>query len=174
MSTRFGGLLLSVALPAVLVAQSTAPVAKAFKDDAAIKERNLVAAAVAMPAADYGFKPTAAQMTFGDAVLHVAEGNDFLCSSIGNMKAPPRPALTAASGKDTLVARLKDTFKFCDDALAGLDDSRLGEPVPFFGGHTVSRADAMTVTTGDWSDHYSQMAIYLRLKGQLPPTAKKP
>jgi len=25
----------------------------------------------------------------------------------------------------------------------------------------------------DWEDHYSQMAIYLRLNGLLPPTAKK-
>ena len=25
----------------------------------------------------------------------------------------------------------------------------------------------------DWADHYSQLAIYLRLNGFLPPTAKK-
>jgi len=30
------------------------------------------------------------------------------------------------------------------------------------------------LTTGDWADHYSQMANYLRLNGILPPTAKKP
>ncbi len=28
------------------------------------------------------------------------------------------------------------------------------------------------ITTGDWADHYSQVAIYLRLNGLLPPTAK--
>ena len=28
-------------------------------------------------------------------------------------------------------------------------------------------------TVADWADHYSQMAIYLRLNGLLPPTAKK-
>jgi hypothetical protein len=31
----------------------------------------------------------------------------------------------------------------------------------------------MLVTVGDWADHYSQSAIYLRLNGLLPPTAKK-
>ena len=31
----------------------------------------------------------------------------------------------------------------------------------------------MTIATGDWADHYSQVAIYLRLNGILPPTAKK-
>jgi hypothetical protein len=35
-----------------------------------------------------------------------------------------------------------------------------------------SRAAVMTITTGDWADHYSQVAIYLRLNGVLPPTAK--
>jgi hypothetical protein len=32
----------------------------------------------------------------------------------------------------------------------------------------------MTATTADYADHYSQMAIYLRLNGLLPPTAKRP
>ena len=29
----------------------------------------------------------------------------------------------------------------------------------------------MTLTTGDWADHYSQSAIYMRLNGILPPSA---
>jgi hypothetical protein len=37
-----------------------------------------------------------------------------------------------------------------------------------------SRAGLMTIATGDWADHYSQAAIYLRLNGLLPPTAKRP
>ena len=32
---------------------------------------------------------------------------------------------------------------------------------------------AALITVADWADHYSQMAIYLRLNGLLPPTAKK-
>jgi hypothetical protein len=32
----------------------------------------------------------------------------------------------------------------------------------------------IVATTADWADHYSQQAIYLRLNGLLPPTAKKP
>jgi len=42
-----------------------------------------------------------------------------------------------------------------------------------FGGKTVSRATAEIITVGDWADHYSQMANYLRLNNLLPPTAKK-
>jgi Tfp pilus assembly protein PilZ len=50
----------------------------------------------------------------------------------------------------------------------------MGEALPFFGGRKMSRAAIMTLTTGDWADHYSQYANYLRLNGMLPPTAKKP
>jgi hypothetical protein len=42
-----------------------------------------------------------------------------------------------------------------------------------FGPKPRSRAETMFITTGDWADHYSQVAIYLRLNGVLPPTAKK-
>lgn len=163
-----------LAAPTLARAQAPAVVATAFRNDASEKARNLIAAAETMPAEDYGFKPTPAQMTFGDVVLHVAQGNDFLCGAIGGIKAPGRSALKATAAKDLLVARLKETFAFCNDVLAGLDDSHLAEEVPFFGGRTMTRAAIMTVTTGDWADHYSQAAIYLRLEGQLPPTAKKP
>lgn len=173
MLTRAHSLMLALAtIPTMLAAQ--APVANAFRNDASSKARNLIAAAEEMPAENYGFKPTPAQMTFGQAVLHLAEGNDFLCSAIGGVKAPSRAELADTAGKDVLVARLKDTFAFCDRAFATLDDSKLAEQVPFFGGRTMTRAAVMTVATGDWSDHYSQAAIYLRINGHLPPTARKP
>lgn len=158
--------------PALVAAQ--APVAAAFRDDAKQVGTNLMAAADLMPAAKFKYKPTPAQMSFGDIVRHLSQGNDFLCGTIGGTKAPERTKLAPAAGKAELVARLKETFKFCDDALATLDDSKLAEPLPMFGGKMMSRAAVMTITTGDWADHYSQAAIYLRLNGMLPPTAKKP
>jgi len=149
------------------------PVTTAFREDASRVGKNLIAAAEEMPAGKYGFKPTPAQMSFGDIVVHLAQGNDFLCGAIGGSKAPTRAKVAATDGKEALVARLRETFQFCDQALASLDDSKLGEQVPFFGGRTRTRAAVMTVTTGDWADHYSQSAIYLRLNGLLPPTAKR-
>lgn len=170
---RFLTLVLA-AIPSLAAAQAAAPVAKAFRDDESAKARILVGAAEEMPAEKYGFKPTPAQLSFARVVLHLAQGNDFLCGTIGGVKAPARAELADTASKDLLVARLKETFKFCDDALASLDDSRLAEEIPFFGGRMMTRAAIMTITTGDWADHYSQAAIYLRLNGELPPTAKKP
>jgi len=178
MSIRAYAVTLAVALlPRLAAAQqaaSTAPVAEAFRDNARRASTNLVAAAEEMPAEKYSFKPTPSQMSFGDVVAHVAEGNDYFCSTIGGAKAPTRTKVSATDPKATLVARLRETFQFCDQALAGLDDSKLGEQLPFFGGRMMSRAAIMTAKTGDWGDHYSQAAIYLRLNGLLPPTAKKP
>jgi hypothetical protein len=160
-------------LPRFIAAQNT-PVADAFRDNAKNEGKNLMAAADIMPSDKYSVKPTPAQMSFADIVVHLAQGNDYLCGAIGGAKAPERSKIAATASKDELVGRLKETFAFCDETLAKVDDSKLTEQLPFFGGKTKTRAAVMTLTTGDWADHYSQTAIYLRLNGLLPPTAKKP
>jgi hypothetical protein len=53
-----------------------------------------------------------------------------------------------------------------------LDDSRLGATVWTFPNDMVTRARAIIGLAGDWQDHYAASAIYLRLNGVLPPTAK--
>jgi len=160
-------------LPCVAAAQSS-PVANAFRQNAQQVGKNLMAAAEEMPADKYSFRPTPAQMSFAMVVEHLAKGNDYLCGAIGGAKAPTRATVDTTASKEALVARLKETFQFCDQALAAIDDAKLGEQIPFFGGRPMARAGIMTLTTADWADHYSQAAIYLRLNGLLPPTAKKP
>jgi hypothetical protein len=155
------------------VAQGGAPVADAFRELSSRFSRNLVAAAEEMPAGKYGFKPTPAQLSFGDVIGHLAQGNDYFCSKIGGAEAPKRAELAKGAGKDQLVARLKETFQFCESALAKADDSNLSGKVPFFGEREITRAAAILAAAEDWGDHYSQLAIYLRLNGLLPPTAKK-
>lgn len=162
-----------VLLPKLATAQAN-PVSTAFRDNAKEAAKNLTAAAEDFDADKYGFKPTPAQMSFADIVVHLSDGNDYLCSTISGMKAPTRTKVAATEKKDVLVARLKETFAFCDQSLAMVDDSKLAEPLPFFGGQKMTRAAIMTLTTADYADHYSQSAIYLRLNGKLPPTAKKP
>jgi len=71
------------------------------------------------------------------------------------------------------VAALKASFDFCSDALAKMDDSRLAETTEIFSGRQGSRARASMILAGAWADHYAEAAMYLRLNGVLPPTAKK-
>jgi hypothetical protein len=86
------------------------------------------------------------------------------------MAPPTRTAIDTTASKDALVARLKESFQFCEQAFAKLDDSNLSQPIQLFG--PVTLASAMMITVGDWADHYSQEANYLRLNGVLPPTAR--
>ena len=149
------------------------PVAEAVRSSALRAANNFIAAAEDMPAAKYSFKPSPAQMSFGEVIGHMASGNDALCSSIGGVAAPRRSALPAGAAKEQLVARLRETFRFCESALAKVDDSRLDESVPYFEEQAVPRAAVMISAAEEWAGHYSQIAVYLRLNGLLPPTAKR-
>ena len=149
------------------------PVASALQNAAARQARNLVEAAEEMPADKYGYKPTPAQMTFGRVVTHLAGGNYAMCSSIAGTPAPEQAKVAPEDPKDKLVAALKSSFDFCTSALAHVDDSKLADSVPFFEGRKMTRGGLMMILAEDWADHYSQAAIYLRLNGLLPPTAKR-
>ncbi len=163
-----------LAIPAVAFAQEVSnPVSAALKAALERAQRNLVAAAEEMPADKYGYKPTPAQMSFAQLVLHVAGSNEYLCAAISGGKAPERTKLAPTDPKDSLVNRLKASFDYCATALAGVDDSKMGESIPFFGGRQISRAGAMLDLAADWADHYSTAAGYLRLNGLLPPTARR-
>jgi hypothetical protein len=157
------------AAPALMLAQN--PLADAFRANAAAEAKNLIAAAEEMPADKYDYKPTPAQMSFGQIVAHLSGGNDALCGTLTGTKPPARTKISATDSKDVLVARLKETFDFCHSALANLTDAGLGRDVSVFGGKfTLARLELVTV--GDWADHYSQVSNYLRINGLLPPTAK--
>ncbi len=152
--------------------EPAAPVSDAVRSIAQRFAKNFVAAAEEMPADKYGFKPTPAQMSFGEVVLHMAQGNDHVCSQIGGAPVPKRPALSAGASKEQLVGRLRESFRLCESALAKANDASLGAKVPYFGESEISRAQAMFAMVEEWSGHYSQAAVYLRLNGLLPPTAK--
>jgi hypothetical protein len=162
------GIILS--LPLRAFAQS--PVADGLRKNAAFYHENLVAAAETMGADKYFFKPTRAQMTFGEIVVHLIRANDLMCASLGGVAVPTPPKVAATDAKSVLVGQLRDSFTFCDRAIARMDDSRMDEQLPFFEGSRASRASIMMDTATDWADHYSQFAIYLRLSGLVPPTAR--
>jgi hypothetical protein len=158
-------------MPTLRNAQPSAPVSDAFRKNEARMGKILVAAAEAMPADKYGFKPTPAQMSFGEVVLHVAGDNDEACPPIAGMKAPARATLSPTDDKAKLVARLRESFEFCSQSIAHLDDSNLTAQASAFGA-TWTKPALMMERIEDWADHYSQFAIYLRLNGLLPPTAR--
>ena len=156
-----------------LIAAPASPVSDALRADLERYGKNIVAAAEIMPAERFATKPTDKQMSFGDLIRHITGGNTMICGWIAGQAPPKAAELPASADKNALVGALKESFAYCRAALAGVDDSKLSEEVPFFGGRKVTRAAAMLDLTADWGDHYSLMATELRLAGQLPPTAQR-
>lgn len=156
------------AAPSEIVAN---PVSGFVKAGIARYEKTMVAAAEAMPAEKYAYKPSPEMNSYGHLIMHIAQSNTTFCSKISG-KAAPDSKLAETDGKDKLVAALKESFAFCTSAMASVDDSKLGEQFIFFGGRPISRGGALVALAGSWTDHYATQAIYLRLNGILPPTAQ--
>jgi len=166
-------LLTMIALPRLLDAQAPEPrtnsVMFSFETFADRYGSFLERAFETIPASRYGFKPTPVQQTIGYIAQHLESANYGLCSNLGG---PPH-ALTAKDSladtikarwpKDTLVARLKASLRYCDTALA-----RLGTV------ETASRASTLLAFETDLAEHYSQLASYMRLIGLVPPSARPP
>jgi hypothetical protein len=164
------GLLL---VSAAAAQQAKSPVSDAVREMLGGRAKNTVAAFQAMPADKFEYKPTPEQMTFGHLAAHVVESNNYFCANAGGVPAPKVDELKGTEGKDKLVAAVQASFDFCKTALATADDSKLNDDIKWFDGKPKARVWAFLGLVGSLSDHYGAAAMYLRLNGLLPPTAKK-
>jgi uncharacterized damage-inducible protein DinB len=178
MKVPFGLSVMVLASAAMMQAQAPAPAVTANPVVWSANQiytrtaKNIQAAAEEMPAEKYSYKPTADQWTFGKIVSHIAQSNGGICSAMSGMPAPETVKVSETASKEALLAGLKASFDFCSKAMDGLTDAKLGDEITFFRGMKVPRARAVMEITADLPDHYSQMAMYLRLNGMLPPSAQ--
>ena len=179
--------ILALMTPIALAAQqppaapSANPITAAFRTRISALHRNIAQAFDSIPESKFAYKPTPAQLSIGFIAQHIANDDYFFCNNFGAMKGTraAEDTATADSVKATwpkakLVTRLKESFAFCDQAIAQLDDAKLAESVTVtFGGNsrTVARAGMVLGHAIDLADHYSLLANYIRLNNILPPTA---
>lgn len=149
------------------------PVASSLRQLEQRSQNNTISAIEAMPADKFSYKPTADQMTFGHLAVHIIEFNNSICSKAADVAAPKAEKSNETDSKDKLVAAVKASYAFCSEALAKMDDSKLGEEIDLFGGHKAPRAMAALIAASGWSDHYAAAAMYLRLNGVTPPSAQQ-
>jgi DinB superfamily len=134
---------------------------------------NIVKAAEKMPAEDYSFKPTPDIRTFARVVNHVTEAQMHACGAANHaaasdtQKVPPETA-----DKDTIVAALKASFDECDKAYAALTEANITEMLQA-GPAKRSRLGLMWGTVAHDNEQYATLALYMRLKGQVPPSSEK-
>ena len=153
-------------------ANASNPVVSAVRTMEERQSKNLIGAAEEMPADKYSYHPTPEQMSFGHLVVHVAEANNGNCARIAG-EQPREVKLSESDSKDALVKALKDSFAYCEQALAKADDSNLGQTVTLHEGRTATRAALLINLAAGWGDHYSAAAMYLRLNNLTPPSAQK-
>jgi uncharacterized damage-inducible protein DinB len=132
-------------------------------------KNNLTLAAEKMPEDGYSFQPTKEERTFGGWVAHVADAQMTTCSRIAGTSVTPNAA--SKTTKADLVAALKASFDACDPVYAALTDANAAEAV------AAGRAQRprLTVLAGNIAhdnECYGSMAVYLRLKGIVPPSTE--
>ena len=147
-------------------APSTADGIRAFYNGV---KNNLLKAADKMPEDGYDFKPTPEQRSFGGWIAHVADAQTAGCSRV--LGTPKTPSAGSKTTKADLVAALKDSFDTCDAAYAGLTDMNSGDTVQSFRGPMTRLASLAGNVVHD-NECYGSIAVYLRLKGIVPPSSE--
>jgi hypothetical protein len=137
-------------------------------------ERNLLEAAEKMPEADYSFKPTPDVRPFSELVAHVALSQFSTCAALKEDAAPPHKGEKedAKRSKTELVALFKESTAYCDPAFQALKD----EDMPVLmkvGPNQVAKGLFLLGTNTHGNEMYGTMAVYLRLKGIVPPSTER-
>ena len=153
---------------------SAALPSEVLKDWTALKA-TLHGIAAEMPADKYSYRPTPAQQTFGERVVHIASVNAGILSALDG-GTTPKPAIDAkATAKDSALKALDDSFDYGATLLRAQTDATLLQPAPappkFLG--PSSRARIVTFLVGHTWDIYGQLVVYLRLNGLVPPASQR-
>lgn len=148
-------------------APSTADAVKASYN---VIKSNVLKAADKMPEDAYDFKPTPDVRPFGGWVSHLADAQSNGCPRILGQEPAARPASPPA-GKAAIVAYIKQSFEACDAAYSALTDANANDTVQTFRGPSTRLAALMGNVIHD-TEGYGAMAVYLRLKGIIPPSSE--
>jgi uncharacterized damage-inducible protein DinB len=149
----------------------------------ALLAARLIGAFDSIPADKYAYAPTPPQQTIGYVAQHLVDANYALCARFGRLEGPMfagdalADTIRARWPKDTLVERLKASFRFCATAMSRVDDTSLAEEVPIGPAGSVQtqqRALSFLLYVTDLAEHYSQIASYMRLIALVPPSALPP
>jgi len=136
-------------------------------------QRNLLEAAEKMPEPDYAFKPTPEIRPFGQLVAHVALSQFGGCAALKGEDSPQKDAKEEATRtKAELISLLKASTAYCDPVLNALTDETMVQLVEI-GQNEAAKGLILASTNSHGNEMYGTMAVYLRLKGIVPPTTER-
>lgn len=148
------------------------PAGEVQRSYAAVKG-NLLKAADKMPAADYQSKPTPDVRTFARVVNHVTEAQIRGCGMVNHTETAALAKVPSdTADKAAIVEGLKASFAECDKAYAAVTDANMTEMLTAGQGKR-SMIGALWGTVSHDNEQYATLAMYLRLKGLVPPSSEK-
>lgn len=127
-----------------------------------------IAVAEAMPAENYGFKPTPEEMSFGQQIAHMTQANYGYCAFVADAKAPYDEPVPDKIEKQTAVRQLEESFDYCTNLFSKLNEADLDKPHTA-NGRTFPARDVILGAMIHMVHHRGQAEVYLRLKGITPP-----
>ncbi len=138
------------------------------------QQKQVVAAAEAMPADKYDFAPTKGSFegarTFGQQVAHIARAQYDYFENFGIKSGVDVDAVEKLKGKDTIIKALNDSYAFAGRAIATMTEQNAFEEV---GDDKTTRAGVAAFILSHTNDHYGQMVLYLRMNDIVPPASRK-
>jgi uncharacterized damage-inducible protein DinB len=120
----------------------------------------------------YAFKPTPEVRSLGQLIGHIADGNNGICGMASGLK--PTGATGVEKSKTTkadLQKALADSFAFCEQAIASMDEKKAAETVKAFGS-MQPRLMVLAFNNSHLNEHYGNLVTYMRLKGIVPPSSE--
>jgi len=144
----------------------------------AMIHRDLAEAAESMRADEYSFRPTPQVRTFGQIIGHVVDANFFFCSQVAGEKSPATADYEQITDKAALVKALNDSLVYCDRVYAATTDANFIQPVQIAnvvgaGSTNTVRGAMLMYNITHNNEHYGSLAVYMRLKGHLPPSTAR-
>ena len=144
----------------------------------AMIHRDIAEAAENMPADEYAFRPTPQVRTFGEIIGHVVDANFFFCAEAAGEKSPATVDYEQIIDKAALVKALNNSLIYCDRVYAATTDASFIQPMQV--AHVVGTGSTSTVrgavlmyNIAHNNEHYGNMALYMRLKGHVPPSTAR-
>jgi uncharacterized damage-inducible protein DinB len=132
----------------------------------------LTKAADEMSEADYSFKASPPERTYGAIVGHIADVQLALCGN-ANGEQKMGDAEKTKTTKADLVAALKASFDYCDGVYNGLTDADAATKVTMFGPNKATKLAVLNFNIAHDNEMYGQMVVYLRIKGLVPPSSQR-
>jgi uncharacterized damage-inducible protein DinB len=158
---------------AAVHAQPANPFSVELLQSYTIIKTNLLKMAQKMPDEDYAFKATPEVETFAQRVSHIARANLRTCAGLNG---ETKTLDTSQATKAGMVTALRESFAYCDGVFNSLTDARAVEMVEGRIGSPPTQQPRTRLSTM-WNivrhsnELYGYMAVYLRLKGVVPPTS---